>query len=89
MKIFNKSTKLNHVAYDVRGPVLDEAMAMEAAGERILKLNIGNPAPFGFSAPMKPKEWAELYRKENSMRKLFQKIRSKSISGTKSLLPMT
>lgn len=52
MKIFNKSTKLNHVAYDVRGPVLDEAMAMEAAGERILKLNIGNPAPFGFSAPI-------------------------------------
>uniref|UniRef100_UPI0021BE4428 acyl-CoA thioesterase n=1 Tax=Frankia tisae TaxID=2950104 RepID=UPI0021BE4428 len=39
------------VCYDVRGPVLDEATRLEAAGARILKLNIGNPAPFGFSAP--------------------------------------
>ncbi len=46
-----KSSKLDHVAYDVRGPVLDTASAMEAAGEKILKLNIGNPAPFGFEAP--------------------------------------
>lgn len=51
MKEFRKSTKLDNVAYDVRGPVLDEAMAMEAAGETILKLNIGNPAAFGFAAP--------------------------------------
>lgn len=51
MKEFKKSSKLDNVAYDVRGPVLDEAMAMEAAGQRILKLNIGNPAAFGFEAP--------------------------------------
>ena len=51
MKEIRKSTKLDHVCYDVRGPVLDEAMAMEAKGARILKLNIGNPAPFGFEAP--------------------------------------
>lgn len=50
MKEFRKSVKLNNVAYDVRGPVLDEAMAMEAQGEKILKLNIGNPAAFGFEA---------------------------------------
>ncbi len=51
MKEFTKSTKLNNVAYDVRGPVLDEAMRMEATGQKILKLNIGNPAAFGFEAP--------------------------------------
>jgi alanine-synthesizing transaminase len=48
---FKKSHKLEHVAYDIRGPVLDEAHRLEAAGEKILKLNIGNPAPFGFAAP--------------------------------------
>jgi len=53
MKVFNKSTKLDNVCYDVRGPALDEAAAMEAAGETILKLNIGNPAVFGFHAPGK------------------------------------
>ncbi len=46
-----QSSKLHNVSYDVRGPVLDEAARMEAAGHRILKLNIGNPAPFGFEAP--------------------------------------
>ncbi len=51
MKTFEKSTKLDGVCYDVRGPVLDEANAMEAQGETILKLNIGNPAPFSFQAP--------------------------------------
>ncbi|MCI9664052.1 MAG: aminotransferase class I/II-fold pyridoxal phosphate-dependent enzyme [Lachnospiraceae bacterium] len=51
MREFKKSTKLDHVLYDVRGPVVDEAMKMEEAGTRILKLNIGNPAPFGFSTP--------------------------------------
>lgn len=51
MKEIFKSRKLNNVAYDVRGPVLDEAMAMEAAGAKILKLNIGNPATFKFEAP--------------------------------------
>jgi alanine-synthesizing transaminase len=46
-----QSDKLQGVAYDVRGPLLDEAARMEAEGHRILKLNIGNPAPFGFEAP--------------------------------------
>lgn len=48
---FSKSRKLEHVLYDIRGPVLDEATRMEQAGTHILKLNIGNPAPFGFCAP--------------------------------------
>jgi len=51
MRTFNKSSKLDHVSYDVRGPVLDEAMRMEENGVHILKLNIGNPAPFGFRTP--------------------------------------
>ena len=51
MRKFEKSVKLNNVCYDIRGPVMDEANRMEAAGEKILKLNIGNPAPFGFRAP--------------------------------------
>ena len=51
MKTFEKSVKLNNVCYDIRGPVMDEAGRMSAAGEKILKLNIGNPAPFGFKAP--------------------------------------
>jgi len=46
-----QSDKLAQVAYDVRGPVLAEAMRLEAEGHRILRLNIGNPAPFGFDAP--------------------------------------
>jgi len=51
MKKFEKSTKLDNVLYDVRGPVVDEAARMEEQGMKILKLNIGNPAPFGFDAP--------------------------------------
>ncbi|MDW8727293.1 pyridoxal phosphate-dependent aminotransferase [Streptococcus suis] len=51
MKQFNKSTKLDNVAYDIRGPVLEEAMRMRANGEQILRLNTGNPAEFGFTAP--------------------------------------
>lgn len=51
MREIKKSAKLNNVLYDVRGPVVDEATRMEEAGTKILKLNIGNPAPFGFSAP--------------------------------------
>ncbi|NLH01884.1 MAG: pyridoxal phosphate-dependent aminotransferase [Clostridiales bacterium] len=51
MKEILKSKKLNNVAYDVRGPVLDAAMAMEAEGTKILKLNIGNPGAFNFNAP--------------------------------------
>ena len=46
-----QSQKLQHVRYDVRGPILVEAQRLEAEGHRILKLNIGNPAPFGFDAP--------------------------------------
>ena len=46
-----QSDKLAGVAYDVRGPVLEEAVRLEGAGHRILRLNIGNPAPFGFEAP--------------------------------------
>ena len=51
MRQIMKSAKLNNVLYDVRGPVVDEAMRMEESGTQILKLNIGNPAPFGFCAP--------------------------------------
>ncbi len=51
MQHFQKSKKLNNVCYDIRGPVLDEANRLEDEGHRILKLNIGNPAPFGFNAP--------------------------------------
>ena len=50
-RTFGKSHKLDNVLYDVRGPVADEAMRMEANGTHILKLNIGNPAPFGFRTP--------------------------------------
>lgn len=50
-RTFLKSGKLDNVLYDVRGPVVDEAMRMEESGMTILKLNIGNPAPFGFTAP--------------------------------------
>jgi alanine-synthesizing transaminase len=46
-----QSKKLHNVRYDVRGPILVEAQRLEAEGHRILKLNIGNPAPFGFEAP--------------------------------------
>ena len=51
MREFKKSTKLNNVLYDVRGPVVEEAARMEANGTQVLKLNIGNPAPFGFRTP--------------------------------------
>ena len=51
MRTFEKSTKLDNVCSDIRGPVMDEANKMIAQGEKIIKLNIGNPAPFGFEAP--------------------------------------
>ncbi|MBE5882074.1 MAG: aminotransferase class I/II-fold pyridoxal phosphate-dependent enzyme [Lachnospiraceae bacterium] len=51
MREFKKSTKLENVLYDVRGPVVDEAARMENDGTQVLKLNIGNPAPFGFRTP--------------------------------------
>ncbi|MBF0676542.1 pyridoxal phosphate-dependent aminotransferase [Pseudomonas sp.] len=47
----SKSNKLANVCYDIRGPVLKHAKRLEDEGQRILKLNIGNPAPFGFEAP--------------------------------------
>lgn len=51
MREFKKSSKLDDVLYDVRGPVVDEADRMEEEGVQVLKLNIGNPAPFGFRTP--------------------------------------
>ncbi len=51
MREFKKSSKLDNVLYDVRGPVVDEANRMEETGTHVLKLNIGNPAPFGFRTP--------------------------------------
>ncbi len=51
MREFKKSRKLDDVLYDIRGPVLAEAKRIEEEGFRVLKLNIGNPAPFGFDAP--------------------------------------
>ena len=46
-----QSRKLKSVRYDVRGPILEEAYRLEAEGHKVLKLNVGNPAPFGFEAP--------------------------------------
>lgn len=51
MREFKKSNKLENVLYDVRGPVVEEAARMEHEGTQVLKLNIGNPAPFGFCTP--------------------------------------
>jgi alanine-synthesizing transaminase len=51
MRPITQSSKLRNVRYDVRGPILVEAQRLEAEGHRILRLNIGNPAPFGFEAP--------------------------------------
>ncbi|MDR0451608.1 MAG: pyridoxal phosphate-dependent aminotransferase [Treponema sp.] len=51
MRSFSKSSKLNDVCYEIRGPVLKEARRLESEGFRIIKLNIGNPASFGFTAP--------------------------------------
>ena len=51
MTKYRQSSKLNNVLYDIRGPILEEANRMEAMGHRILKLNMGNTAPFGFEAP--------------------------------------
>ncbi|AXT49207.1 MULTISPECIES: pyridoxal phosphate-dependent aminotransferase [Chromobacterium] len=51
MQPVHKSQKLANVCYDIRGPVLEHAKKMEDEGHRIIRLNIGNPAPFGFFAP--------------------------------------
>lgn len=51
MLYHQKSAKLERVCYDIRGPVLEHAKRLEEDGARLIKLNIGNPAPFGFEAP--------------------------------------
>ena len=51
MKIIKKSSKLKNVCYEIRGQIAGEAKRLEDEGHKILKLNIGNPAPFGFEAP--------------------------------------
>jgi len=51
LKMIKKSSKLDNVCYDIRGPVLDESKRLEEEGYNIIKLNIGNPAPFGLKAP--------------------------------------
>ncbi|MEM8593839.1 MAG: pyridoxal phosphate-dependent aminotransferase [Pseudomonadota bacterium] len=51
MSVFKQSQKLANVCYEIRGPALQEAYRLEEEGHRIAKLNIGNPAPFGFDAP--------------------------------------
>jgi alanine-synthesizing transaminase len=51
LRTIHKSSKLENVCYDIRGPVMARARQMEEEGHRIIKLNIGNPAPFSFEAP--------------------------------------
>jgi len=51
LRTIHKSSKLDNVCYDIRGPVMARSRQMEEEGQRIIKLNIGNPAPFGFEAP--------------------------------------
>ena len=51
MKSIHKSAKLDNVLYDIRGPIMEAARKMEEEGQKIIKLNIGNLAPFGFDAP--------------------------------------
>ena len=51
MDNIEQSNKLSNVCYDIRGPALDHARRLEEDGHQILRLNIGNPAPFGFNAP--------------------------------------
>ncbi|BDH55410.1 hypothetical protein MTP03_03490 [Tsukamurella sp. PLM1] len=51
LKPLEQSAKLQNVLYEIRGPVVAQAARLEAQGHRILKLNIGNPATFGFEAP--------------------------------------
>jgi alanine-synthesizing transaminase len=51
MSHFEKSKKLDHVCYDIRGPIMEEAKRLESFGHKLIKLNIGNTAPFGLIAP--------------------------------------
>ena len=53
MSLFKKSDKLADVCYDIRGPIMQEARQLEEDGYHLIKLNIGNPALFGFNALMK------------------------------------
>ena len=57
MKLIKKSKKLNNVLYDIRGPIVDRAKEMEAQGQQLIKLNIGNLASFDFQVP---DAWAAL-----------------------------
>jgi len=77
MRTFAKSDKLHGVCYDVRGPVLDEANAMQRQGKEILRLNIGNPAPFGFTAP----EWVT-----NAVREALQDPLSQGYSESNGIM---
>jgi alanine-synthesizing transaminase len=51
LKTIQKSAKLANVLYDIRGPIMDAARQMEDEGQKIIKLNLGNLAVFGFDAP--------------------------------------
>lgn len=77
VRLFEKSEKLHGVCYDVRGPVLDEANAMKRRGMNILQLNIGNPAPFGFTAP----EWIT-----NAAKKALENPMSQGYSESNGIL---
>jgi alanine-synthesizing transaminase len=50
-KLFTKSDRLQNLSYAIRGPIFDKAQQLEATGQKIINLNIGNPAPFGFDVP--------------------------------------
>ncbi|MCH5252673.1 MAG: pyridoxal phosphate-dependent aminotransferase [Lachnospiraceae bacterium] len=78
MKTFAKSDKLHGVCYDVRGPVLDEANAMKRQGMKILQLNIGNPAPFGLTAP----KWIT-----DAVKKALEDPMSQGYSESNGILP--
>lgn len=78
MRKFEKSEKLHGVCYDVRGPVLDEANRMKGQGIEILQLNIGNPAPFGFTAP-------DIVL--DSIQEALRNPRSQGYSDSKGILP--
>lgn len=74
MSPIEKSSKLENVCYDIRGPVLKEAKRLEEEGNKVLKLNIGNPAPFGFER--RTKFWSMSFvicrrRKDIATRKGF------------------
>ena len=71
-----KSSRLDNVLYDIRGPILKKAQEMESLGHEIIKLNIGNPAPFGFTAP------------EKILQEVIQNIpNSQGYSDSKGILP--